>query len=92
MQAWENQSYLATQNTPVHIMVCISPILYVLCLMECYYYVMRLFVASYVTMHVSNQMINHYYIGVIIMIFVYNNYVVSVAEQLAMSDKAAQLS
>ena len=59
--------------------------------MECYYYVMRLFVASCVTMHVSNQMINHYYIRVIIMIFVYNNYVVSVAEQLAMPDKAAQL-
>ena len=40
----------------------------------------EIFVASYITMHVSNQMINHYYIGVIIMIFVYNNYVVSVAE------------
>ena len=59
--------------------------------MECYYYVMRFFVASYVTVHFSNQMINHNYIGVIIMIFVYNNYVVSVAEQLAMPDKVAQL-
>ena len=52
----------------------------------------EIFVASYVTMHVSNQTINHNYIGVIIMIFVYNNYVVSVAEQPAMPDKAAQLS